>query len=188
MDITYIGTTPTLVRVDGVKRDIEPGETFEMEDKEGKELVEGHYRDLFIVAGTEPGDKQNPENNKLRPSAPKLEEEKPAKDVKAEKAQKEKVDSAIDELVKEIETTKSMDELNAISTTVAQDEALAENERVVAAIEKRAGEYLDVDENGVPKADAVANVSQEETKTEAPKAVAPKKNGKKKPKGKKKSV
>ena len=140
MQVQYIGTQDTKVRVGGVKIDVAPGEIFEMEEAEGLLLINGPYRNFYIQEGAELTEKQNPDNNKFPPQTIIGKEIEALKQPQEE--EKTNVIPEVAHILARIHTAQTIDVLNEVSTDVANEDILSENEEIVKAIEEKMQEFL----------------------------------------------
>jgi len=169
VNVKYIGTTDTKVRVSGVKIDVKPDAVFEMPKDEAELLLNGPYRYMFIEDGAELTSKQNKDNQKPieqnLPTEPEDEEE-----------DEDEVEDVPDHsvLIESIKTADSIDALNAIATDVANDDAICDNEEVNTAIEEKMNEFLSKTEEEVTVPETKEEI-EEETEKEEVKEEKPKK-------------
>lgn len=133
MKLKYIGSTETLVRVNGGKKlAIAPKEIFEAEDKYGKVLTEGPYKSVFVVTD---------EETKKETSAEKKAREKAEK----EKAEQEEAEAK----AKAEEEARLLEEEKAKLDEV-KDEEETERDNESEKDEKLPEGHAQLDENGNP--------------------------------------
>lgn len=106
-------------------------------------------------------EKQNPDNNKFPPQTIIGKEIEALKQPQEE--EKTNIIPEVAHILARIHTAQTIDVLNEVSTDVANEDALSENEEIVKAIEDKMAEFLkETDETDVKPQE---NKPQEEEKT-----------------------
>ena len=149
MNVQYIGSVPTKVRIGGVKIAIEPNTIFTMEDNEAKDLLSWPYNNIFIAEGTE---RPNP-----------MQQEQYEEEIVIADGVDDKVTQKLIEILSRISYCQTMDELNVIATQVSGDSDAETNAEIAQALEAKVQYFLTrTEEEQVPTTETVETATETE--------------------------
>lgn len=159
--LKYVGDVKSRVRSNGEKIIIQPNKSFTCTEAEAKQHLTGPYKKYFeivelddkeLVEKAEAEKKKKEETAKTQTEefkeaeAKRLEEEKKAKEETAKKEEEESTINKVDEFKNKIELAESIDALNTVSTDIANDEELEENEELATLIEEKMAKFINPQE------------------------------------------